>query len=91
MKTKVVNLNYENYDVYIGRGSKWGNYFIIGKDGNRKEVIAKYKKYVLNNKDLFNSLEELEGKTLGCHCKPKECHGDVLIELLQYKKIKCLL
>jgi hypothetical protein len=46
---------------------------------------------VLNNKELFDSLEELEGKTLGCHCKPKECHGDVLIELLQYKKIKCLL
>jgi len=36
MKTRVVNLNIEKYDVYIGRGSIWGNPFIIGKHGNRK-------------------------------------------------------
>ena len=29
-----------------------------------------------------NDLEELEGKTLGCWCKPKTCHGDVLVELV---------
>jgi len=29
-------------------------------------------------------LEELEGKTLGCWCKPDQlCHSDVLIELLK--------
>jgi len=27
--------------VYIGRPSKWGNPFVIGKDGDREEVIAK--------------------------------------------------
>jgi len=31
-----------NYDVYIGRPSKWGNPFVIGKDGTRKEVVAQY-------------------------------------------------
>ena len=25
--------------------------------------------------------DELKGKTLGCFCKPKSCHGDVLVEL----------
>ncbi len=28
--------------VYIGRGSKWGNPFRIGADGNRAAVIAKH-------------------------------------------------
>jgi len=82
---KVVNLRKERYDVYIGRGSKWGNPFIMGKDGNREEVIKKYKDYILKS-DLLNNLEELRGKLLGCFCKPKACHGDVLIELLKGKK-----
>lgn len=42
MITKVVNLYKEPYDVYIGRGSPWGNPFVIGKDGDRKECIDKY-------------------------------------------------
>ncbi len=24
----------------------------------------------------------LKGKTLGCHCKPAACHGDVIAEYL---------
>jgi hypothetical protein len=27
--------------VYVGRPSKWGNPFVIGRDGTRDEVIAK--------------------------------------------------
>ena len=80
-KTKVVNLRKEEYDVYIGRGSKWGNYFKVGRDGTRKEVIAKYKETIMLNEELMNCLHELKGKRLGCFCKPKECHGDVLVEL----------
>ena len=37
-KCKVVNLRKERYDAYIGRGSKWGNKFVIGRDGYRAEV-----------------------------------------------------
>ena len=29
--------------VYIGRPSKWGNPFVIGRDGARADVIAKYR------------------------------------------------
>lgn len=82
MTIKVVHCNKEQYDVYIGRGSKWGNSFIIGKDGDRKTVIRKYKNKLLKNKILLSQLKELKDKTLGCHCKPKECHGDVLKELV---------
>ena len=81
--TKVVHCKKEHYDVYIGRPSKWGNPFVIGKDGNRQEVIKKYKQYVLNSPELMKSLPELKDKVLGCWCKPQACHGDVLIELLE--------
>lgn len=81
-KTIVVHCNKENYDIYIGRPSKWGNPF---KDGTRKQVIEQYRKYILSNKELLDSLDELEGKVLGCWCKPKSCHGDILVELIEKK------
>jgi hypothetical protein len=85
--TTVVHCKKELYDVYIGRPSKWGNPFSISKDGTRREVIKKYKNYILNNKKLMNDLHELEGKILGCWCKPKACHGDILIELTNEKGV----
>jgi hypothetical protein len=45
-------------DVYIGRGSKWGNPFKIGVHGNREEVIAKYEEYLMNSNELLSSLNE---------------------------------
>ena len=76
---RVVNKRKEPFDVYIGRGSKWGNPFRIDEDGNRKEVIEKYRKRLLKS-PLLRNLHELDGKTLGCFCKPGACHGDVLVE-----------
>lgn len=85
---KVVHCKKEPYDVYIGRPSKWGNPFLIAEDGNREEVIEKYRKWIVNQPFLMNSLHELEGKTLGCWCKPKPCHGDVLIHLVEERMNK---
>lgn len=45
--------------VYIGRGSPWGNPFIIGKDGTRDEVIAKYEAYLDSNPKLLSRIGEL--------------------------------
>lgn len=91
--TKVVNKYKEPYDVYIGRGSKWGNPFTHISKGtkakyvvsSREEAIEKFREYILHGdgKNLLNDLKELEGKTLGCFCKPKSCHGDVLVELIK--------
>ena len=81
-QTKVVNVNRDQYDVYIGRGSIWGNPFRIGVDGTRKEVIDKYRVYLENNDELLYHLEELRGKRLGCYCKPKDCHGDMIVNEL---------
>ena len=86
--TKVVHCKKEKYDVYIGRPSKWGNPFIIGRDGTREEVIEKYREYIMQRPDLLSDLHELKGKVLGCWCKPKPCHGDVLVELIEKKSIK---
>jgi hypothetical protein len=77
----VVHCKKEPYDVYCGRPSIWGNPFEIGKDGTRKEVIAKFKKYLLANEELVDKLPELRGKILGCWCAPKACHCDVLADL----------
>jgi len=87
---KVVNLHKDSYDVYIGRGSKWGNKFIIGKDGTREEVVEKYRKWILTQPQLLNDLPELYGKTLGCFCHPKACHGHILVRLAyeKYQKEK---
>jgi len=81
--TKVVHCKKHPYDVMIDRTSKWGNPYIIGVHGTRKEVIQLYENYIRNNKELMNSLPELESKVLGCWCKPKPCHGDVLVKLLE--------
>ena len=85
-RVKFIREPKEPNDVYIGRGSKWGNPFYIGKDGSRSEVIAKYRDYLESNDYLKSSLPELEGKNLVCYCKPKACHGDVLIDLIKESK-----
>lgn len=74
----VVHCKKEKYDVYIGRPSKWGNPFTIGKDGTRDEVIGRYKTWVETQTLPY---EELRGKVLGCWCAPLPCHGDILMEL----------
>jgi hypothetical protein len=76
-----VHCKKDQYDVYIGRPSKWGNPFAIGRDGSRDEVVEKYEAWVKTQPDLMGSLHELKGKILGCWCHPKACHGDVLSKL----------
>lgn len=82
-ETRVVHCKKEAYDVYIGRPSVWGNPFHVGEDGTRVEVIEKYREWVQEQPYLMDKLHTLKGKTLGCWCKPKACHGDVLVELIE--------
>jgi GH15 family glucan-1,4-alpha-glucosidase len=70
-------------DVYIGRGSKWGNPYVIGEDGNRAQVIEKYSRYLDQHPELIQAAKtELKGKNLVCFCKPQACHGDILMEIV---------
>lgn len=91
MKTKVVHLNQNKFDVDISRPSKWGNPFKIGPDGNRTQVIEKYRKWIERQPELLKCLDELDGKVLACWCKPQACHGDVLVELIKQHKNKIVL
>ena len=70
------------HDVFIGRPSKWGNPFSLTYN-SRDEAIRKYEEWILTQPDLLAALSELKGKTLGCFCKPKNCHGDVLVKLVK--------
>lgn len=80
-----------NY-IYIGRKNKaqeleesgFGNPFIIGRDGDRTEVLVKYAEYVKNRLLLDPGFREsvagLAGKCLVCWCAPELCHGDILAD-----------
>lgn len=61
--------------VYIGRGSPYGNPFVVGIDGDRFQCVDLFETYVLPTLDLT----ALRGKDLVCYCAPKKCHGDVLL------------
>jgi len=93
---EVVNLSRtRDYDILIDRTTKWGNPYIMGKDGNRDEVCDKHEKWLmqwvlhkkeiiirgLSNKWVIEHLDELEGLIIACHCYPKRCHGDTLVKL----------
>lgn len=68
--------------VFIGRPSKWGNPYVIGPDGDRDTVIAKFRRWFVSNPDRVASAQrELRGKTLVCFCSPARCHGHVLLEI----------
>jgi hypothetical protein len=82
-----------NGERFPKSNSDFCNPFKLGKDGSRDEVIQKYKEYMETRlhreSGLVKKLIGLKGKKLGCWCKPDNCHGDVLIELIdKYTQIK---
>jgi hypothetical protein len=94
---KVVNKRLQHgLGEYIGRPSPLGNPFMIGRDGNRDEVITKYYNWLINILlfDLGNpaakELTRLRGiyedtgeLTLVCWCAPQACHGDVIKHIIE--------
>jgi len=66
---------YPGNAVYCGRGSPWGNPFVIGKDGSRDEVCNRFEAEVLPKLDVT----PLRGKDLLCFCKPARCHCDAIL------------
>jgi hypothetical protein len=74
--------------VYIGRPSIWGNPFVIGRDGDRAEVIGKYEAWLTRQPRLLARVPDLRGKVLGCFCAPLPCHGDVLARLAEAWRLR---
>jgi hypothetical protein len=97
-KTTVVRLRIkakkivQGCDEYIGRRcfmggwrlqqSDFHNPFMAKEEGGRQQCAEKYKAYLRSNANLLRKLPSLRGKVLGCWCKPKACHGDVLVNML---------
>ena len=93
-RTTVVDFRVDEYDEYIGREnhhygveqSIFHNPFKVGEDGDRQEVIRKFREYFYDrmehSSEFKQQVEDLEGKVLGCWCKPKDCHGDVIAAYL---------
>ncbi|KAM9981695.1 hypothetical protein ACTFIY_004015 [Dictyostelium cf. discoideum] len=88
----VVHCSKSSYNEYIGRYNpkfpstnnyKFGNPFVVGKDGDRNTVVKKYRDWIFSpeQNDLFNAAKELKGKILACWCSPLNCHGFVLSEI----------
>jgi len=70
--------------VYVGRPSKFGNPYEIGRDGSREEVIQKYEAWLLtaDNGLSIADLLQLKGKDLVCWCAPLACHAEVLLKYI---------
>jgi hypothetical protein len=67
--------------LYVGRPTKWGNPYIVGKDGTLEQCIGKYKSSmsIMLKQD---AVKELKGKDLSCFCpEGSPCHADVLLEI----------
>jgi hypothetical protein len=79
---------------YVGRPSPLGNPYVIGRDGDRRAVIARYRQWLrerIAEGDLrvCGELERLarlareRGQlTLVCWCAPEACHATVIREFL---------
>ena len=87
MPQAIANLKHEpdavrNGAVRIDRRTKWGNEFVIGRDGTRDEVIARYRaelwRRIRAGEVSLKDLAALASRRLACHCHPKRCHGEVL-------------
>lgn len=101
--TKIVHCKRGKFTEYIGRpkaGGEWryGNPFVIGRDGDRPTVIKKMNDWLETGESFGNidatperrqwildHVHELKDETLGCWCDyPKEdCHGRILKELAE--------
>lgn len=96
--TRVVNVREESCDVFIGRPGWFGNPFIIGRDGNREEVIYKMDNWLRTGNNfgcaeateerrqwVLGHLSELKGQRLGCFCEPLPCHGNIYVRIMEEK------
>ena len=85
--TRVVHCKKEPYDVYIGRPTIFGNPHRISAKMDRPTVIALYRTYLrerMKRDEKFrNAILSLKGKVIGCWCKPLQCHGDVIVEIVE--------
>lgn len=84
--SNIINLRRDSCKqaVYVGRGTPFGNPFVVGRDGSREQVVGKYLVWLLaqlsRNPVLRERVRGLRGKQLACWCAPALCHAEILRE-----------
>lgn len=72
--------------------SMFANPFKVGKKHTLDESLVLYERYMRDrldsDPDLVRQMLRLEGKRLGCWCKPNRCHGDILVGLISEYSVK---
>jgi len=79
---QVVNVRNSTHEIYIGLGSPWGNPY--ANTMARNAAIKAYEKRLrrfMEDAGWRVELKALAGKTIGCHCAPQPCHGDIIVKL----------
>ncbi len=68
--------------IPVDRSTKYGNPFLLGRDGDRDTICNKYEKYIQQNPHLIVAAKkELKGKDLVCWCAPLRCHAETLLRI----------
>lgn len=90
-RTRVVNIRKETCDVYIGRAGcgkdgYFGNPFRLEATMAKGQYAWPIQEILLSSRVRIKSsaswIGNLQGKDLGCFCKPDPCHGDIIKEYL---------
>lgn len=81
----------DRFDVYVGRPTRWGNPFKVGRDGDLLTCVARYREWLLSKEQTSlreRACRELRAKVLACWCAPAGgiapdnpkllCHAQVL-------------
>lgn len=69
--------------IYIGRGTPLGNPFTVEEHG--EDALTKYRAWLweklrANDRTVLAALEKITPQHhLVCSCKPRPCHGDVVV------------
>lgn len=72
--------------AYVGRPTKWGNPFHVGRDGTPAQCVNKYRERLSMIKSgeigTVGLIRDLRGKDLACWCSlDQPCHADVLLKI----------
>jgi hypothetical protein len=89
LKIFVNNRKETSFGYFVGRPSVLGNPFKIGLDGNRDEVIDKYRAWLWGEikaggsvwkelQKVYHLYKQRKGVVLLCFCYPEACHAQVI-------------
>jgi hypothetical protein len=85
--------------IYVGRPSPLGNPYLLGRDGNREEVIAQYRRWYWAQLQSPGSPQERELRRLLaqaqsgelellCWCAPLPCRAEVVRSALLWLAVE---